>query len=264
MKKAFDHDGLTLSYRDEGSGSALIFQHGLGANADQPFEVIEGLDGFRCITLDCRGHGGSAMGPVETLSIATFTDDLLALMDHLEIARAHVGGISMGAAITTQLAVKHPERVASLCVARPAWFDADAPENMAIFGVAAAFMKAGGRDAFSESAPFLALKAQSPDNAASLLGQFDAPDIAARSALLASIAKDGPGLCIADYGSIAQPTLVLGHGQDAVHPLSMARDVAAAVPHGALVEITPKSTDKSVYLVDFGSALSTFLNDQAG
>lgn len=101
MMRSFDHDGLSLSFRDEGAGPVLLFQHGLGANADQPFEIMSDLDGFRRITLECRGHGGSHLGAAEDLSIATFADDLLALMDHLEIARAQVGGISMGAAITT-------------------------------------------------------------------------------------------------------------------------------------------------------------------
>lgn len=262
MIKAFNHDGLTLSYRDEGEGPALIFQHGLGANADQPFEIVGGLDGYRRITLECRAQGASEMGPAKELSIATFTGDLLALMDHLKIASAHVGGISMGAAITTRLAVEHPERVQSLCVARPAWFDAAGPDNMAIFEVVAAFMTAGGREPFMASEAFAALKARSPDNAASLLGQFDAPDTAKRSALLGRLAKDGPGISAAGYGSIKQPTLVIGHGQDAVHPLSMARDVAAAVSHAEFVEITPKSTDKAAYLTDFRSAYAAFLAQQ--
>lgn len=259
MMGTFERDGLTFRYRDEGSGPALIFQHGLGADAGQPFEVIGGLDGFRCLTLECRGHGGSELGHVEALSIASFTDDLVALMDHLEIASADVGGISMGAAIAARLAVKHRSRVRSLCLARPAWFDALAPSNMAIFDVAARFMKTGGREAFAASEAFAALEALSPDNAASLLGQFDAPDLAVRSDLLGRIANDGPGLSPADYASIRQSTLVLGHGQDAVHPLAMARDVAAVVPHARLVEITPKSVDKAAYLAEFRAAYFAFL-----
>lgn len=261
MMKAFNHDGLTLSYRDEGSGPALIFQHGLGADAGQPFEIIGGLDGFRRVTLECRAQGASELGPVDRLSIATFTDDLLALMDYLNITSAHLGGISMGAAIATRLAVRHRERVQSLCVARPAWFDGAAPANMAIFATVAQCMRTGGREAFVARDAFMTLKVQSPDNAASLLGQFDAPDMAARSALLDAVAEDGPDLTAEDYATIRKPVLVVGHGQDAVHPLAMAQDVAAAVPHAKLVEITPKSIDKTAYLADFRLAYSTFLSN---
>jgi pimeloyl-ACP methyl ester carboxylesterase len=110
----------------------------------------------------------------EALSIATFADDLLALMDHLDIARAHVGGISMGAAVTTRFAVLNPLRAQSLCIARPAWFDRAAPDNMAIFAVVSAFLEAPedpieeGRARFEASAPLQSAPSASPDNAKSL------------------------------------------------------------------------------------------------
>ena len=263
MMHRFQRDGLSLSYRDEGKGPVLIFQHGLGASAEQPFEIAGGYDDFRRITLECRGHGGSELGPTDRLSIATFTDDLLALIDHLGIARVHVAGISMGAAIATRLAVLNPSRVQSLCVARPAWFDSSAPENMAIFAVAADCLKASGvdeaRDRFASSQAFARLQAASPDNAASVLGQFDRPDPISTQALLASLAADGPGLSFADYQALRLAVQVLGHDLDVVHPLAMAKEVCAAIPGAKLVTITPKSTDKEAYKADFSAALKSFL-----
>ncbi len=263
MMRSFDHDGLTLSFRDEGAGPVLFFQHGLGATADQPFEIMGDFDGFRRITLECRGHGASDLGPAEELSIATFADDLLALLDHLEIARAHVGGISMGAAISTRFAVLNPLRAQSLCIARPAWFDRAAPDNMAIFAVAAAFLEAHGveegRERFEASQPFKALKAASPDNAASLVGQFDRPDPVSTQLLLSRSAVDGPGISFADYHALRLPVQVIGHGLDAVHPWSMAQAIADAVPGSQLVEITAKSTSKERYLSEFSSALERFV-----
>jgi pimeloyl-ACP methyl ester carboxylesterase len=264
MMRTFDHDGLALSFRDEGAGPVLLFQHGLGATADQPFEIMGDFDGFRRITLECRGHGGSHLGAAEDLSIATFADDLLALMDHLDIARAHVGGISMGAAITTRFAVLNPLRAQSLCIARPAWFDRAAPDNMAIFAVASAFLEAHGveegRARFEASAPFKALQAASPDNAASLLGQFDRPDPLSTQLLLSRLAVDGPGISFADYHALRLPVQVIGHGLDAVHPWSMAQAIADAIPGSQRVEITAKSTSKERYLSEFSSALERFVS----
>ncbi len=264
MMRTFDHQGLTLSYRDEGEGPALIFQHGLGASADQPFDVMGSYDGFRRIALECRGHGASDLGDPSELSIATFADDLLALMDHLSIASAHVGGISMGAAITTRFAVLNPLRSRSLCVARPAWFDRAAPDNMAIFAVAAAFLDAHGveegRERFQASEPYAALKAASPDNATSLLGQFDRSDPFSTVALLSRLAVDGPGISFADYQALRLPVQVIGHELDAIHPLSMARAIAEATPGSELVEITPKSTSKERYASEFSSAVQRFLH----
>jgi pimeloyl-ACP methyl ester carboxylesterase len=263
MMRIFDHDGLSLSYRDEGAGPVLVFQHGLGANAGQPFEIIGGFEGFRRITLECRGHGGSDMGSADQLAIATFAEDVLALMDHLGIARAHVGGISMGAAVATRFAVLNPLRAQSLCIARPAWFDRPSPDNMAIFAVAAAFLDAHGaqeaRARFEACEPFAALKAVSPDNAASLLGQFDRPDPASTQVLLSRLAVDGTGLSMADYHALRLPVQVIGHGQDAVHPWAMAQAIADAIPGAELVEITAKSISLERYRAEFSCALEGFL-----
>ena len=262
MMRTFDHDGITLSYRDEGTGPALIFQHGLGASAGQPFEVMGGLAGFRRITLECRAQGTSAVGPTESLSIATFADDVLALADHLGLGRFHLGGISMGAAISARLAVLLPQRVLSLCLARPAWVAEKAPSNMAVFDEAARFMTAHGREEgrtrFQASPAFVALERASPDNAASLLGQFDADDLPTRAALLAAIATDGPGVTRDQLAALSLPTLVIGHGQDAVHPLAFAEELAALIPTAEFAAITPKSVSRDAYLAEFSEAIASF------
>ena len=264
MSGTFIRDGLELAYRDEGDGTALIFQHGLGADAGQPFEIIGGMEGFRRITLECRGHGGSDLGPVDELSIATFADDLLALMDHLEIKRVIVGGISMGAAITARLAKDAPERVEKLILARPAWtFDA-APPNMEPFAVLADLLHRYGAEEAKVQLPetdaYRALQAVSPDNAASLLAQCDRPRPAAdTAALLGRIARDSPGLSRADFATLTMPALVIGNAQDAVHPLSMAADLAAVLPDARFAEIPAKSESREGHTLAFQAAVSDFV-----
>jgi pimeloyl-ACP methyl ester carboxylesterase len=270
--KRFEHEGVALSYRDEGSGPVLIFQHGLGGSAEQPFEVIDDFSGFRRITMECRAHGESEAGPLEALSIATFADDLLALMAHLGIERAHIGGISMGAAVASRFAVLNPERTMSLCIARPAWFDRPGPDNMAIFALAARCLEdheseadEPGRQAakaqLMASDAFAALKKASSHNAKSLLRQLDGPDRVVTRHLLARLAVDGPGISFADYRALRMPVQVIGHGEDVVHPWAMAEGIAAAIPGAQLVSITPKSESLEAYLRDFRAALSGFLRD---
>ena len=94
--------GLTLSYVDRGQGPAFIFQHGLGANADQPLEVMP--ETVRKIVLECRGHGSSELGPDDQFSIKQYSLDLSALVKHLNLSRPIIGGISMGAAIALKYA----------------------------------------------------------------------------------------------------------------------------------------------------------------
>ena len=116
-------DGCLLAYEDSGQGMPVLWQHGLGADRNQPAEVFPAIEGIRRLTLECRGHGNSELGDPTRLSIATFEADALALLDHLEITQAIVGGISLGAAISMRLAALHPERVAGLILARPAWVE---------------------------------------------------------------------------------------------------------------------------------------------
>ena len=97
-------DGCLLAYEDVGEGMPVLWQHGLGADRTQPAEVFPAIPGIRRLTLECRGHGNSEMGDTSRLSIATFAADAIALLDHLRIRQAIVGGISLGAALSMRLA----------------------------------------------------------------------------------------------------------------------------------------------------------------
>ena len=89
MRSTITSSGLTLSYVDQGHGPAFIFQHGLGANADQPLEVMP--ETVRKIVLECRGHGLSALGPDDQLSIPNFSRDLSTLINHLNLSKGMTG-----------------------------------------------------------------------------------------------------------------------------------------------------------------------------
>ena len=128
---AFQHEGITFSYRETGSGTPFFFQHGLGGDANQTFNLFRPPPGIRLLTLDCRAHGQTPVGPPEKISLATFTNDLLALMDFLKIEKAIVGGVSMGAAMALSLAIAHPDRVLGLVLDRPAWLDGPRRDNIA-------------------------------------------------------------------------------------------------------------------------------------
>src|SRR5258706_562257 len=130
----FDHDGLHFHYREEGAGLPFIFQHGLGANLTQSFSLFRPPNGLRLLAFDCRAHGAtSPLGEIEKLRIATFADDLRALVAHLNIAGVVVGGISMGAAVTLNFALRFPKQVRGLVLSRPAWTDRPNPWNVHIF-----------------------------------------------------------------------------------------------------------------------------------
>jgi pimeloyl-ACP methyl ester carboxylesterase len=116
---SFSHDGVEISYLDEGNGAAIVLVHGFASNKEinwvGPGWVTTLVRaGMRVIALDNRGHGQSSKlydpADYHTNKMAL---DVRALMDHLEIERADVMGYSMGARITAFLAVRHPQRVRS-------------------------------------------------------------------------------------------------------------------------------------------------------
>src|SRR5262245_52154953 len=111
----FLHDSIRFHYRESGTGLPFIFQHGLGADLNQSFELLPSVTGFRLIALDCRAHGETRpLGPEEKITVEQFTEDLRAFLDDLGVERAIVGGLSMGAAIALRFALEYPNRLLGL------------------------------------------------------------------------------------------------------------------------------------------------------
>lgn len=250
---------MTLALHQRGAGKAFVFQHGLCGDARQTFEAAPDVDGWQLSTLDCAGHGASPATP--PLCIARFADDVVTLIETLS-GPVVLGGISMGAAIATRIAVTRPELVRGLVLVRPAWGAGAAPPNMQPNAEVGRYLAAGaGRLAFENSATARHLAQVAPDNLASLLGFFDRQPLAVTSALLQQISADGPGITGPDLASLRLPVLVCGTAQDAVHPLALARDLADLIPAARFTELPPKGADKPAHLAALHAAITAFLQE---
>lgn len=106
--------GVQLSYLREGAGVPVLWVQGvgLGGRAWAP-QTSRLRGGYDCICIDNRGLGDSD-GETAKFGIETLAEDVLRLADHLNLARFHVVGHSMGGVIAHELALRHPERVRSL------------------------------------------------------------------------------------------------------------------------------------------------------
>jgi pimeloyl-ACP methyl ester carboxylesterase len=260
-------DGCRLAYEDDGTGLPVLWQHGLGADRAQPAAVFPSVPGLRRITLECRGHGGSELGDPKGLSIARFAEDAAALLDHLQIDRPVVGGISLGAAIALRFAALHPDRLTGLILGRPAWADGPSPETMsAYFEVAQLLREYGAEEGarrFETSRHFAALERASPDNAKSLRGFFTRSNPASTIALLSRIAADSPGIEREALSRITAPTLIVVNAQDFVHPLAYGEKLQSLLPNARLRSVTSKSVDPAAYVADFQYVLDEFLAERA-
>jgi pimeloyl-ACP methyl ester carboxylesterase len=137
----FDSAGVPIHFTDEGSGVPVILLHGFAVNADLnwrlPGLTDELSQEYRVVSMDLRGHGLSGKPTVPEAYGEAMAEDVIRLLDHLEIERAHVVGYSLGGIITLKLASTHPERLLSAAPLAAGWED---PEDsvflLAIDGIA--------------------------------------------------------------------------------------------------------------------------------
>jgi len=106
------NDGAQIWYASYGAGPVVILLHGgLGNAGNWGYQVSALVDaGYRVIAIDSRGHGRSTRDD-RPFGYVLMSNDVLAVMDHLEIGKAAVIGWSDGACTALILADRHPERV---------------------------------------------------------------------------------------------------------------------------------------------------------
>lgn len=111
---AFDASGVKIRYVTEGTGEAVVLIHGWMSDVKMWGPKLTPLDGFQIIALDCRGHGKSDKPHDPAKYGAEMAADVVRLLDHLNIKKAHLIGYSMGTYIAGKVAAAHPERVRSV------------------------------------------------------------------------------------------------------------------------------------------------------
>lgn len=109
-------NGINMAYDDAGSGLPIVLIHGFPLCRKmwhpQVTKLVEA--GFRVITPDLRGFGESD-APDGPYSMELFSDDVIALLDHLEIEKAVIGGMSMGGYVLFNICERYTERLLGAC-----------------------------------------------------------------------------------------------------------------------------------------------------
>lgn len=127
----FDSNGVQIHYADVGEGEPIILIHGFTAsyqtNWGMPGIISALAEDYRVIALDNRGHGKSGKPHDPAQYGDEMVEDIVRLMDHLGLRKAHVAGYSMGGFITTNLLTKHPDRVITAITGGAGWTEEGSP-----------------------------------------------------------------------------------------------------------------------------------------
>ena len=236
--KSYESRGLRLSYHEAGQGEPLLLLHAFPLAGRMWGPQMEALSGrWRLLAPDLSGFGASEPTP-EICRMTDMAADAAALLDHLAIRRAVVGGLSMGGYAALAFAETHPERLRALVLAHTR-AGADSPE-------ARDRRLATARDVLEKGSGILV------DSAApKLVGattRSSRPDLLAR---VAGWAGEAPpqGVAAAQRGMaerpdrtpilarIAVPTLVVLGEEDELIPPDESRRMAEAIPGAETVEL---------------------------
>jgi 3-oxoadipate enol-lactonase len=108
-------NGLDMDWREQGDGSPILFVHGFPFNSAMWGPQLTHMPaGWRGIAPDLRGFGASAGGDGDVYAMELFARDLAALLDHMDVERAVICGLSMGGYIAFEFWRLFPARVRAL------------------------------------------------------------------------------------------------------------------------------------------------------
>jgi pimeloyl-ACP methyl ester carboxylesterase len=231
-------DGLSLHYEERGAGFPVLLIAGIPAVASDWEQLARPLaeSGHRVVAYDNRGSGTSTVtpGPYTTALLAS---DAVALLDHLEIERADVFGMSMGGMIAQELAIAAPGRVRRLVLGCTHAGVAHAAPQPRETGRAFALET----DDWALRMRTLAPHAFARDVDPALLDRFTAKKSSDvqdpegyRAQIQAVLGHDSAER----LGSISAPTLVLTGDDDRVIPAASSELLAARIP-GAELRVIP-------------------------
>lgn len=231
MSEFFFHHGVRLAFERHGEGRPLVLIHGYPLDRSIWRPLLPYLAGLQLILPDVRGFGESEV-TAPGFTMDDLADDLAALLAHLGLESAFIGGHSMGGYIVLAFARRYPQRLQGLAlIASQA--AADTPERRSAREETARRIEVEGHGFIAESMP----AALTPNMAiqAELRQRIQAQPALALIGALGAMAARAAAFDVLQRLSVP---LLLIHGQaDMLIPIERAREVKALRPQARLVEL---------------------------
>ncbi len=236
----FVYDGHRLAYETVGEGMPFVLLHGilLDAHINRELATRFAVEGYRVILLDLLGHGRSDKSSDPKDHRADFyADQVIALLDHLGIGQAMVGGVSLGCIVSLHVAVKAPQRVAGLFLEMPVmeWSAPWAAILLSPMLLAARFLRFG-------YVPLTRLMRKLPrphelrrEWLASIMNTLSLEPSVVAAILHGTLV--GPIVpSERQRRKLTMPALVIGHTGDKLHEFRDAHVLSEDLPNGRLLE----------------------------
>ncbi len=235
---SFTAQGHRLVYDVYGSSTSplVVYLHGLLLDAELNRGIAQALaeQGYRVVLLDLLGHGRSDKPThASTYRIDSYAEQVIALLDHLGVDEAVLGGISLGANVSLFAATRYPERTRALILEMPV-LERAVPAAAMVFVpmVLAAHYGRGVVNLTSRLMQRIPATRFGPLNSV-LHALSVSPDVT--SAVLHGVLVGPVAPTQEQRRSIAVPTLVLAHRNDVIHPFDDAAGLVARMPNGVLI-----------------------------
>lgn len=255
-------NGIEIRYELRGSGPCVTLAHPLACDLSVWDEQASALASrFSVLRFDARGHGGSS-APADAYGLETMADDAIALLDALSVERTHFVGLSMGGMIGQHVALKAPQRLASLVLADTT--SRYPPDALAVWDERIGIVRQQGMEPMVE--PTLArwftepFRKSHPEVMARIGALIRATPVAGYLGCCHAI----PRLNVsARLRTLRLPALIMVGDQDAGTPPAMAREIQEAIAGSQLVVIRDAAHLSNVeQAAVFNRALLGFLNAQ--
>jgi pimeloyl-ACP methyl ester carboxylesterase len=236
--KSFRFEGHRLVYDEYGSGDkVVVLLPGLLFSRKMHRPLAEELAGrgHRVICLDLLGHGDSDRPPeMVNYGMTIFGRQVIGLLDHLGVERAVIGGTSLGANATLEAAAAAPGRVRGLLVEMPVL-------DNALLGCALAFtpLLVGLTFGAPVTRVVASVARRSPRTGSLLpdmLLDWVSQDPKPSASVLQGLFFGRVAPPSEERRALTQPTLVIGHYRDPVHPFSDSDMLVRELPNARLVQ----------------------------
>ncbi|MEM9160472.1 MAG: alpha/beta hydrolase [Verrucomicrobiota bacterium] len=260
-------DRYRVSYETRGEGRNLVFLHGLGADRRQALAATRNLTEVKVVCIDMPGHFESDGEHYEkaggSYAFEAFGDLVLGVMDRLGMGSAVLGGISMGAGISLNLALRAPERLEGLVLARPAWLDTEGLPQLRVVRDMGEWILSGGVSNAVEKLNSDVLYATqletNPNCASSIAGALTRPQALEAARVLIDMVEDAPVDSLKRLEGLEIPAIVIGSEGDPLHPVDIAEKIGALLPLGHFEELPPRYFEAERHQAAFDEIVGKFL-----